>query len=105
MVIEWLKFRVSPQSREKFIQKDAQIWTQMIASYPGFLGKEVWINPNAPEEIVLVIRWQTRQQWKSIPQAALEETEQQFAQQMGEDEYQMVESSEYQVRKFPQVST
>ena len=105
MVIEWLKFRVSHQLREKFILKDAEIWTSMLASYPGFLGKEVWINPESPEEIVFVIRWETRQQWKSIPQAALDKTEQQFAQQMGKDEYQMIETFEYQVRKFPEVSS
>lgn len=101
MVIEWLKFHVSPQLREKFIQTDAQVWTAMLASYPGFLGKEVWINPNVPEEIVLVIRWETRQHWAATPKEALEVTEQQFAQQMGTEQYQMVETGEYQVRKFP----
>ncbi|MBF2019052.1 MAG: TIGR03792 family protein [Hydrococcus sp. C42_A2020_068] len=101
MVIEWLKFRVSPQSREKFIQKDEEIWTATLAKYPGFLGKEVWINPSAPEEIVLVARWQTREEWKAIPQKDLDETERQFAQAMGEGRYQMIETGEYQVRKFP----
>jgi uncharacterized protein (TIGR03792 family) len=101
MVIEWLKFRVDPQVREKFIQKDAEMWTATLARNPGFLGKEVWINPNAPEEIILIIRWETRQAWKTVPEAMLAETEQYFAQEMGEDNYQMIETGEYQVRKFP----
>ena len=101
MVIELLKFKVAPEHREQFIQKDAEIWTQALAGCPGFLGKEVWINPNEPTQVILVIRWATREQWKSIPLELLDAIEQQFAQQLG-DIYQIVEVSEYQVRKFPQ---
>lgn len=104
MVIEWLKLRVSPELRDQFIQKDADIWTSMLASYPGFLSKEVWINPDVPTEIVLIIRWATREQWQSIPSEQLAQTEQQFAQEFGELA-EIIESSEYQVRKFPQVSS
>jgi uncharacterized protein (TIGR03792 family) len=101
VVIEWLKFQVASESREKFIQKDEEIWTATLAKYPGFLGKEVWINPSVSEQIVLVVRWQTRQDWAAVPQKVLEETEQQFVRAMGEDKYQMIETGEYQVRKFP----
>lgn len=104
MVIELLRFNVSPEARERFIQKDAEIWTAAIAGYSGFLGKEVWINPEASEEIVIVIRWRTRQEWKAVPLDVLEATELKFATAMGEAKYQMVETSEYQVRKFPDVS-
>lgn len=100
MVIELLKFKVAVELREQFIQKDAEVWTQALAGCPGFLGKEVWINPNEPRQVILVIRWVTREQWKSIPRELLERIEQQFAQQMG-DTYHMVESAEYQVRKYP----
>jgi len=100
VVIELLKFQVDPNQRENFIQKDAEIWTTALAKYPGFLGKEVWINPNNPTELTLIIRWQTRDQWKAIPQVDLEAIEQKFAQVLG-DIYQLVEVSEYQVRKFP----
>lgn len=101
MVIEFLRVKVVPKLREKFIQKDHEVWTAALASYPGFLGKEVWINPNSSTEVILVIRWATREQWKAIPQQRLDAIEKQFAQQMGYT-YQIVESSEYQVRKFPQ---
>jgi len=46
MVIEWLEFQVKPEAREKFIQKDQEIWTKFLAKQPGFLGKELWINPD-----------------------------------------------------------
>lgn len=100
MVIEWLKFKVPAEVREKFIQKDGEIWTPALAKSPGFLGKEVWLNPNASDELVLVIHWQTREAWSAVPSDLLEETDRQFAREMGAV-YPIVEAGEYQVRKFP----
>jgi uncharacterized protein (TIGR03792 family) len=104
MVIEWLQFRVESESREKFIQKDDEVWTATLATYPGFIGKEIWLDPTALDRITLVIRWQTREQWKSVPQEILDETERKFALAMGETSYEMIETSEYQIRKFPEVA-
>ncbi|AFY56747.1 putative cyanobacterial protein, TIGR03792 family [Rivularia sp. PCC 7116] len=100
MVIELLKFRISPKDREKYIQRDAEIWTAALVDYPGFLGKELWINPNDPEELVMVIRWETRQQWKSILQEEIDAITEKFDKDL-KFTYEIVESSEYQVRKFP----
>lgn len=99
MVIEWLKFQVPVEVREKFIQKDEEIWTQALAKNPGFLGKEVWLNPNIPEQLVLVIHWESREAWSAVPKKLLEETEQQFIREMGAV-YPIIEAGEYQVRKF-----
>lgn len=101
MVIEWLKFKVTPELREKYIQIDAEIWTPFLAGYSGFLSKEVWINPNNAGEVILVIHWASREAWKSIPGDRLQQVEQQFDKAFGQP-YEMVESAEYQVRKFRQ---
>ena len=103
MVIEWLKFKVPSEFRENFIQKDEQIWTKKLAKYPGFLGKEVWINPQVADEVIIVIHWNTRENWQSVPPKILVEIEKQFSQEMGPNNYKMIEIGEYQVRKFPQV--
>lgn len=100
VAIEYLKFKVSPERREEFIQKDAEIWTALLSKNPAFLSKEVWIDPVETTEVIMVIRWESREEWKSIPQDVLDATEERFAQQMGNC-YQMLESKEYQVRKFP----
>ncbi len=100
MVIELLKFRVAPEERENYIQKDAEIWTTGLAKYPGFLGKEVWINPNDPTELILIIRWATREEWKAVPLEDLQIIEDKITQIMGRS-YPIIESAEYQVRKFP----
>ncbi|MDP8964977.1 MAG: TIGR03792 family protein [Cyanobacteriota bacterium] len=104
MVIEWLKIKVSPELREKFIEKDAEIWTAKLASYPGFLSKEVWIHPETPSEVVLMIRWASLEAWKSIPSEQLQQTEQQFNQEFG-NEHHIIEAAEYKVHKFPQASS
>lgn len=101
MIIEWLKIKVAPDLREKYIQEDEKIWTTALTNYPGFLGKEVWIDPAKPSEVVLVIHWADREAWKAVPASELEATEQRFAQVMGNGTYEMIEAGEYQVRKFP----
>lgn len=100
MVIEFLKFKVDPDLREAYIQKDAEIWTTALAQYPGFLGKEVWINPQDSTEVVFVIHWETKEQWKAISAEDLQAIERTFSQAVGHS-YKLVESGEYQVRKFP----
>lgn len=100
MLIEWLKVRVPAERSEKYIRTDEEIWTAFLATCPGFLGKDVWINPDRPSEIIMVIRWASKEEWKSIPQERLEEVEQQFAQTLG-DAVPIIESAEYQVRKVP----
>jgi uncharacterized protein (TIGR03792 family) len=99
MVIEWLKFNVSPELRETFVQKDAEIWTPTLAQYPGFLNKEIWISPDNLGEVIAVVHWQSFEQWQAVPADVLEQTEAKFQAAMG-DTYQMVETGKYQVRKF-----
>jgi uncharacterized protein (TIGR03792 family) len=101
MVIEWLKAKVAPELREKYIQLDAEVWTAAIAQAPGYLGKEVWINPDDETEIIMIIRWASREQWKSFPLDKLAELERTFDERMGAGTYTMVEEREYHVRKFP----
>ncbi|NJO80861.1 MAG: TIGR03792 family protein [Cyanobacteria bacterium RM1_2_2] len=102
MVIEWLKVRVEPELREQYVQKDAAIWTTALSKYPGFLSKEVWISSDNLAEVVLVIHWESFEQWQAIPAAALEQIEAEFRRAMG-DTYAIVESGKYQVRKRFQV--
>lgn len=101
MVIEWLKIKVAPEMREQYIQKDAEVWTAFLAEYPGFLGKEVWINPEDATEVILVIRWASKEDWKSVPSDRLAATDQRFAQALA-GSYPIIEAGEYQVRKFAQ---
>ncbi len=71
MVIEWLIFDVPQAHQAKFLRFDAAIWTPFLAEQSGFVSKEVWMQPDAPSRLNLVIRWTTLAQWKAIPSQAL----------------------------------
>lgn len=101
MVIEWMKFKVPEDKREQFIQRDLEIWSPFLEQCPGFLSKEVWIQPDQDQEVIMVIRWNSREEWQSIPTQDLEQIEHQFGQALS-FEYDMVASRDYQVRRFPQ---
>jgi hypothetical protein len=47
-------------------------------------------------EVVIVIRWQTKELWKSVPQSVIDELDA----KMGDLQMPIAESREYQVRKF-----
>lgn len=98
MVVEWLKVRVTPELREQFVQKDAELWTTVLARYPGFVSKEVWISPDNLAEVVVVIYWESFEQWQAVPKPVLEQVEADFNAAMG-NTYTIVESNRYQVRK------
>ncbi|MEB3886576.1 TIGR03792 family protein [Lyngbya sp. CCY1209] len=95
MVVEWLQFKVPPDEWEAFIRRDEEVWTEGLKQFPGFVGKEIWVDPEK-EEVIAVIRWETREQWKSIPQSELDRLDR----QMGDLKMPIVNSGEYQVRKF-----
>ncbi len=95
MVIEWLKFQVPQEKWEAFIQRDEEVWTAGLKSLPGFLGKETWVDP-VENEVVMLIRWETRELWKSVPQSVIDELDA----KMGELQMPIAESCEYQVHKF-----
>lgn len=103
MVIEWLKIKVPPELRESYIQKEEEIWNPFLRSCPGFLGKEIWINPKEPDEVMLVIRWESHEALHSVSKEKLAQVEAEFNRAAGD--YPMTEAFEYQVRKFPHTST
>ena len=100
MVIEWLGFIVKPELREKFVVEDEKIWTSALATQDGFLGKEIWIAPEQSDRVYIVIHWQTREQWKAVPTDLLSETDAKFNSAMGKENFEMIESKEYHIRKF-----
>ncbi|WP_445170965.1 TIGR03792 family protein [Microcoleus sp.] len=95
MVIEWLRFKLPPEKWEAFIQRDEEVWTAGLKNFPGYLGKEIWVD-SVENEVVMLIRWETREHWKSVLQSTIDELDR----QMGDLQIAIAESREYQVRKF-----
>jgi uncharacterized protein (TIGR03792 family) len=96
-VVEWLQFQVPTAVQAKFIQSDRAIWTTFLSQQQGFLRKEVLTNFAKPEELTLLIHWQTLADWQQIPQPQLDKVQTQFIKALGAD-YPVLESRAYQVR-------
>lgn len=95
MVIEWLRFEVPPEKWEAFICRDEEVWTAALKNFSGFLGKEVWVDP-VQKEVVMLNRWDSLEQLQSIPAREVERLDG----MMGDLQMPIIESREYQVRKF-----
>ena len=94
MVIEWLKVTVEKGEIDRYIQLDQAIWTPVLAASDGFHKKEVWWSPDG--EIVMVVWWNTREQWKAIPEHILDETDRAFIEALGYP-VKFLEAREYHV--------
>jgi uncharacterized protein (TIGR03792 family) len=92
--IEILEFQVDPLDREHFIEIDRQIWTTALAQYPAFQHKEIWIDPQSPEIVTIVIHWSNREEWKAIEPQSLADLASQFDQKFSRP-YQLVGEREY----------
>ena len=96
MVVQILKFRVPLAQRDWFIYQDEEIWTSALSLYPGFVSKQVWLNPTEVTEITILIYWRTREEWKAIPLTDLDAIAQRFDGAFASS-YEMIGSSEYKV--------
>jgi uncharacterized protein (TIGR03792 family) len=96
VAVEWLRIKVNPAQRQRYLQKDAEIWTPALKRYSGFIDKTVWLNPNDDAEVIIVVRWASREQWFAIPQADLDAIEQRFDKAFP-FKYRIQEVREYQV--------
>lgn len=60
MTIEWLRYQVPQELHDVFLKADAEIWTAMLSQQTGFIGKQSWFNPELPNELNLVIQWESK---------------------------------------------
>jgi uncharacterized protein (TIGR03792 family) len=75
MVIEELQFEVDPADREDFLQVEEKIWTGFLSGCDGFVRKEVWIPEDDPARVIVIIWWNTMEQWKSITMEQCDEVD------------------------------
>lgn len=97
MIIEWQRVWVRPWLRERFVEKDAEIWTAGLAREAGFLGKEVWLGEDETE-VILVIRWESREHWEGVSQERLDAIEERFRRELASG-HEIVETRAYEVAR------
>lgn len=66
-VIELLRAKCVPGRRGEWLVRDAEIWTPALAAHDGYISKEVWPSIDNPDEVVIIVRWESLAQWKTFP--------------------------------------
>jgi uncharacterized protein (TIGR03792 family) len=97
MVIEWLCIEVPVAEQAPYLAQDAAIWTAALARNTGYLGKEVWVRPDKPTTLNLIIRWASLTDWKAVPAALLAQSDAAFQAALGKV-YPVQECITYEVR-------
>lgn len=67
MVVEFLTFEVDPAERERWLVEEEKHWSRFLETCDGFLGKEIWFEPDDPRRVHAVIRWDSMQSWQAVP--------------------------------------
>ena len=66
MVIEELRFRVDPIDQPEFLRVEHDVWTGFLRTCDGFVAKETWIPEDEPDFVIVMIWWNSMEQWKAI---------------------------------------
>ncbi len=74
MIVEELRFAVHESVRQRFLQRDHEVWTTFLVTCVGFIDKQVWI-AEADGVVVMQIWWDSRSAWKSIDSDTVERVE------------------------------
>jgi uncharacterized protein (TIGR03792 family) len=78
-VIEHLKVKVPEAARQAWLEAEQGSWEPWLVRQQGFLGRDLLWDPET-EEGTLLIRWSSREAWKTIPQQEVELVQQRFEQ-------------------------
>lgn len=76
-VVEYLRLHVPHEGREHWMVAESGSWEPWLKQQPGFLGRDLFWDP-AAQEGTLLIRWSSREAWKSISMAEVETVQERF---------------------------
>ncbi len=76
-VVEHLRVKVPAEGRDAWLQAEQGSWDPWLRQQPGFLGRDLLWDPER-EEGTLLIRWASREQWKTIAEEEVEAVQLRF---------------------------
>ena len=68
MIIEELRLKVPADVKAVWLNAEKEIWEPWLSSQDGFLGRQLFWDKEKEEALILV-NWQSKKLWKSIPMA------------------------------------
>lgn len=78
-VVEHLRLKVPAHARADWLKAEQGSWEPWLAKQSGYQGRDILWDAER-EEGILLIRWASREQWKSIPQAEVDAVQARFEQ-------------------------
>ena len=78
-VIEHLRIEVPTKYREAWLAAEQKSWGPWLATKKGFIARQLLWDPKK-EEATLLITWSSREKWKNIPQAEIDDVQENFEQ-------------------------
>lgn len=63
---ELLTFHIPNDQRDRWIERDEEVWSTFLAGQEGYAGKQVWIPEDPDEPISVVVWWDSKQSWMQI---------------------------------------
>ena len=80
-VVEVLQMPVSKEQRQCWLEAEASQWEPWLEQQDGYRGRELLWDPEHEQAVVLV-GWQSQQQWDAIPTSSIGDTEEAFNAQL-----------------------
>ena len=77
VVIEHLRLKVPKEYRQAWLSAEKKSWEPWLNKKNGFKGRELFWDPKN-EEATLLIRWNTRDEWKEISQSEIDQVQERF---------------------------
>ncbi len=76
-VFELLRLHVSSDDREAWLNAEKASWEPWLAKQNGFVERKLFWDQEK-EEAILLITWESRDQWKAIPQEEVDAVQKKF---------------------------
>ena len=80
-VVEVLQMPVSAEQRQCWLEAEASQWEPWLEQQDGYRGRDLLWDPERQQAVVLV-GWQSQQQWDDIPSSTINSTEEAFNAQL-----------------------
>ena len=80
-VVEVLQMPVSKAQRRCWLEAEAGQWEPWLEQQDGYRGRDLLWDPERQQAVVLV-GWQSQQQWDAIPASSIGSTEEAFNAQL-----------------------
>ena len=77
VVVEQLRLRVPSDALQAWLEAERGSWEPWLAQQPGFMGRQLFWDPQQQEGILLIY-WASRQQWQATSSEEQQQVQQRF---------------------------